>query len=82
MSFNFNFTTLEDINQLRSLIDFMTSQDLDYPRYGEWLQKTESQLERGEKQAILAFHEGKLVGDLVHQICRDDGLGSLVEIKG
>ncbi|MEK6827592.1 MAG: hypothetical protein AABX99_03870, partial [Nanoarchaeota archaeon] len=69
MSFNFNFTTLEDINQLRSLIDFMTSQDLDYPRYGEWLQKTESQLERGEKQAILAFHEGKLVGDLVHQIC-------------
>jgi len=81
MSFNFTFTTLEDIKQIRSLVDFMASQNLDYPRYEEWLQKTESQLERGEKQAILAFQEGRLVGDLVYQVCRDEGLGNLIEIK-
>jgi hypothetical protein len=81
MSFYFTFTNLEDINQLKLLVNFMASQDLDYPHYDEWLQKTENQLERGEKQAILAFSEGKLVGDLVHQVCRDNGLGFLREIK-
>jgi N-acetylglutamate synthase-like GNAT family acetyltransferase len=81
MSFNFTFTTLENIKQLKSLMDFMASQNLDYPNYDEWLQKTESQLERGEKQAILAFDEGRLVGDLVYQVCRDEGLGNLIEIK-
>ncbi|VVB83051.1 Uncharacterised protein [uncultured archaeon] len=81
MSFNFTFTSLEDVKQLRNLVDFMASQDLDYPSYDEWLQKTESQLERGEKQAILAFSEKRLVGDLVHQVCRDNGLGIIREIK-
>ena len=81
MSFNFTFTTLENRNQLRNLVDFMASQNLDYPHYDEWLQKTESQLETGEKEAILAFSEGKLAGDLVHQVCRDNGLGIIKEIK-
>jgi hypothetical protein len=81
MSFYFTFTDLKDINQLGMLIDFMASQDLDYPHYDDWLQKTESQLEKQEKQAILAFSEGKLVGNLVHQVCKDNGLGNLREIK-
>jgi N-acetylglutamate synthase-like GNAT family acetyltransferase len=81
MSFYFTFTDLEDISQLRMLVDFMASQDLDYPHYDDWLQKTESQLERREKQAVLAFSDGKLVGNLVHQVCRDNGLGNLREIK-
>ncbi len=81
MSFNFTFTTLEDIKQLKSLMDFMASQNLDYPHYDKWLQKTESQLEKEEKQAILAFNEGRLVGNLVHQVCRDNGLGIIREIK-
>ncbi len=82
MSFYFTFTSLGDIKQLKMLIDFMASQDRDYPHYHDyWLPKTETQLERGEKQAILAFSEGRLVGDLVHQVCRDSGLGRLREIK-
>jgi len=81
MSFYFNFTHLEDMTQLRLLVDFMASQDLTYPHYDDWLQKTESQIERGEKDAIVAFSEGKLVADLVSQTSRDSGLGLLREIK-
>lgn len=81
MSFCFTFTTLEDIKQLRMLISFMASQDLDYPHYDEWLQRAESQIEKGEKKAIVAFSERRLVGDLVHQVCKDNGLGMLREIK-
>ncbi len=81
MSFYFTFTTLQDIKQLRILVDFMASQDLDYPHYDAWLQRAENQFEREEKSAILGFSERKLVGDLVHQVCKDSGLGNLREIK-
>ncbi|MDO8528391.1 MAG: hypothetical protein Q7S06_00680 [Nanoarchaeota archaeon] len=81
MSFYFNFTTIEDMSQVRALIDFMATQDLDYPHYDDWLQRTESQLEREEKKAVLAFSDGKLVGNIVHQVCRDSGLGTLIELK-
>jgi hypothetical protein len=81
MSFYFTFTTLEDIKELKLLINFMASYNLGYPHYDGWIQKTENQLERGDKQAILAFNEGKLVGNLVYQVCRDNGLGNLREIK-
>lgn len=81
MGFRFTFTELEDIKQLKMLVDFMASQDLDYPYYDEWLQKAENQLEKKEKQAILAFSGGKLAGDLVYQVCKDKGLGNLREIK-
>lgn len=81
MSFYYTFTDLQDMRQVRELIDFMASQDLNYPYYNDWLQKTESQIEKGEKRAILAFSEGKLVADLVTQTCRDNGLGFLIEIK-
>ena len=82
MSFHYSFATLGDARELRMLINFMATQDLGYPGYHErWLPKTEAQLERGEKQAIIAFSERTLVGNLVHQSCRDTGLGSLIEIK-
>jgi N-acetylglutamate synthase-like GNAT family acetyltransferase len=69
------------MSQLRTLIDFMASQNLGYPHYDDWLQKTESQLERGEKKAILAFSDGRLVANLISQTSRDSGLGLLREIK-
>jgi len=81
MSFYFTFTTLEDIGQLKMLMDFMASQDLNYPHYHDWLMKTEDELGREKKKAILAFSGRKLVGNLIHQVCRDSGLGMLAEIK-
>jgi hypothetical protein len=81
MDFHYTFTTLEDMKQLKLLVDFMASQDIDYPHYDEWLQRAESQMEKGEKEAILAFSGRKLAGDLVTQMCKDSGLGSLLEIK-
>lgn len=47
----------------------------------DWIGKTEYQLEIGEKEAILAFSEGRLAGNLVHQDCKDNGPGRLREVK-
>jgi N-acetylglutamate synthase-like GNAT family acetyltransferase len=59
----------------------MASQDLNYPHYDDWLQRTETQIEKGEKRATIALSEGKLVANLITQTCKDSGLGSLIEIK-
>jgi hypothetical protein len=77
----FYFTPLQDMSQLRQLIDFMASRNIRYPHFDDWLQKTDIQLERGDKQAYLAFSGRKLISNLVFQTCRDSGLGHLIEIK-
>jgi ribosomal protein S18 acetylase RimI-like enzyme len=58
---------LGDVKQLKGLISFLAKQDLNYPRYDDWVQKTEYELDSGYKKAILAFSEGKLVGNLIYQ---------------
>jgi len=67
MSFHFHFRGLEDIKDLTNLIDFLALQNLGYPNYDEWMQRTEHELDIGYKHAILAFSENFLVGDLVYQ---------------
>ena len=82
MSFCYSFTTLEDMSQLKQLIDFMATQSVNYPHYHDtWLPKAEHQLSSGEKGAYLAFKEGRFAADLVFQTCRNSGLGILIEIK-
>jgi len=67
MGFHFHFKELQDRSELRDLIDFMILQGLNYPRYEEWVERTEYELDTGYKHAILAFSEGTLVGNLVYQ---------------
>jgi hypothetical protein len=64
---NFQFTDIQTRNELSKLINFLHKQDLNYPKYDTWVQKTESELDSGHKKAILAFSEGKIVGNLVYQ---------------
>ena len=64
---NFQFTNLQSRKELSQVIDFLHKQDLDYPNYDDWVQRTESELDKGYKDVILAFSEGKIVGDLVYQ---------------
>ncbi|MBI2449000.1 GNAT family N-acetyltransferase [Candidatus Pacearchaeota archaeon] len=67
MAFDFNFHGIEDRTDLKELIDFLAYQDLGYPRYQEWVQRTEHELDSGYKKAILAFSERYLVADLIYQ---------------
>ena len=63
----FQFTNLQSRKELSQVIDFLHKQNLGYPNYDDWVQRTESELDGGYKDVILAFSEGKIVGDLVYQ---------------
>jgi len=65
--FHFHFKGLEDKKELRNLIEFLVLQDLGYPNYESWVQKTEHELESGYKGVVLAFSGKQLVGDIVYQ---------------
>jgi len=79
MGFHFHFRELQDTAGLRDLIDFMISQDLNYPGYEEWVQRAEHELNTGYKNAILAFNDSTLVGNLVYQ--QHKGLPHFLELK-
>ena len=79
MDFNYNFTTIQETAQIRNLIDFIALQDLGYPGYGQWVEKTEHELNMGVKGAILAYSEGKLAADLIFQTHKR--IPRVVEIK-
>lgn len=64
---HFNFRDIDSRKDLKELIDFLIKQNLGYPNYEDWVQRTESELDLGYKAAIVAFSDGKLVGDLIHQ---------------
>ena len=67
MKFDFYFRGLESMADVRELTGFLASQDLGYPRYDSWVQKTEHELAAGYKGAVMCFSFGKLAGDLVYQ---------------
>ena len=67
MSFNFSFRTPDSTQDLKQLIDFLMKQDLGYPQYEDWVQRAEQEIDQGYKIAILAFNEGKIVGDVIYQ---------------
>jgi len=65
--FNFRFRLIESMLDVSLAIDFLSKQDLRYPHYDDWVQRTEHEIKAGYKQAILAFSGHHLVGDLVYQ---------------
>jgi len=79
MGFSFRFQSLESSAQLKRLRDFLSWQDLGYPKYKEWVDKAENELKTGYKSAILGSSEGKLVADLIYQPHKN--IPSLMEIK-
>ncbi|MDD4877851.1 MAG: hypothetical protein PHO02_02315 [Candidatus Nanoarchaeia archaeon] len=67
MAFSFTFRTPSDKSDLREAIDFLAKQNLGYPGYDSWVQRTEAELDSGYKTAILAYNDRALVGDLIFQ---------------
>jgi hypothetical protein len=64
---HFKFTDIQSRNELSQLIDFLHKQNLNYPNYDDWIQRTESEIDLGYKNTILAFSNKKIVGDLIYQ---------------
>ena len=65
---NISIRDVDSRPDLKLLVDFLIKQNLGhYPNYEPWVQRSESQIDLGYKKAILAFLDGKLVGDLIHQ---------------
>ena len=79
MPFHFTFRQLEESKDVRMLVNFIASQQLGYPRYDEWVQKTEAEISSGQKSAVLALSDGVLVGDLIYQGHRS--LPGFLELK-
>jgi ribosomal protein S18 acetylase RimI-like enzyme len=75
----FIFRDIGSTSDINTLIDFMSQQPLGYPNYDAWLQRSEPEFHMGYKQAILAFSDLKLIGDLVFQ--PDKYLPKTLEIK-
>ncbi|MBD3259814.1 hypothetical protein GF371_04270 [Candidatus Woesearchaeota archaeon] len=67
MGFDFRFRLADSTNDISLLIDFLSLQDLGYPKYQDWVQRAEQELYGGQKTGILAFSNNRLVGDLVFQ---------------
>ncbi len=63
----FEFTDIQSRNELSQLIDFLHKQNLNYPNYETWVQRTESEIDSGYKKTILAFSDKIIVGDLIYQ---------------
>lgn len=64
---HFEFTDIQSRNELSQLINFLHKQNLNYPDYDDWIQRTESEIDLGYKNTILAFSDKRIVGDLVYQ---------------
>ena len=79
MGFDFNFRQIDSTQDITTLINFMASYPLSYPNYDAWIQRSEPELHMAYKQAILAFSNKTLVGDVVYQ--RHKQFPGTLEIK-
>jgi GNAT superfamily N-acetyltransferase len=72
MALDYRFSTLHagpiaSTTEMKRLTDFLAVQDLGYPAYHAWVQRTEAELVSGWKTAVCAYSEGRLVGNIVWQ---------------
>lgn len=79
MNFDYSFRTANDKLDRADLKKFLQSQSLNYPAYENWVGKAISQLEQGNKSAILVYDNSSLVGDIVLQ--RHKEYSELIELK-
>lgn len=77
--FDYRFVSVEGKKMADRLFYFLAGQDLGYPRYDEWTEKTRWQVLQGDKRAMLAFSNGVVVGDGVYQ--RHLILPRIMEVK-
>lgn len=78
MGIDFAFRKIDSGN-LHLARDFISSQPLSYPNYHSWAEKSLDELSSGIKSGILAFSNGEVVGNVIHQ--QHKQIPSLWELK-
>lgn len=76
---NIAFRQPSDYSDIRALRDFLYHQNLGYPSYDEWVFRATEEIDDGYKQSILAFDDGKIVGNVIFQPHKE--ISNLREIK-
>jgi GNAT superfamily N-acetyltransferase len=76
---NVLFRQPDSYSDIRLLRDFLTRQNLGYPNYDDWVFRATEEIDQGYKQTVLAFDDGKLVGDVIFQPHKE--VSGLREIK-
>lgn len=76
---NISFRTPSSYLEVKNLVDFLWSQNLGYPNYDDWVLRAKSEIDGGYKTAILAFDEGRIVGNVIYQPHKE--LAGIREIK-
>ncbi len=68
MAVDFTIRSIDDTRDLKRLRAFIITQALRYPRHEEWIDKVcIPELESGWKSAIVAWSDGKVIGDAIYQ---------------
>jgi ribosomal protein S18 acetylase RimI-like enzyme len=78
------FTSDRTVRMADEIVDYLLGPRLwipqvDYPDFGDWVQKVHCQLKSEEKRALVAISAGRVVGAVVYQ--RHRALPSAVEVK-
>ena len=76
---DYSFHSLQYTRDVPRLLDFLHGQEMGYPRFDEWLQRTEHELIAGYKQVIIAESDRRVVGDAIFQPHKE--IPPLLEIK-
>lgn len=79
MSFILTFKDISSTADISLVKDFMIEQSLGYPNYEAWVERASHEMDAGYKQAVMAFYNGKMVGDIVFQPHKE--IDKILEIK-
>jgi len=79
MGFKFSFKEIENRNELLKAMNFLSRQNIGYPCYNAWLERTEDETAAGYKKIVLAFYYDEIIGDCVYQPHKNIPL--FIEIK-
>ncbi len=80
MKFDFEFKTIDTEKEVKQVINFIKEYPLNYANYFDWVEKVYYQFMNGEKEAIIAFSENRIIGDLIFQKI-DKGITEIKNIR-
>ncbi len=80
MKIDFKIREIYSNKDLNLLHNFLLYFPISYPNYNKWVNETcIPEINSGRKNAILAFHEDRLIGDIITQ--KHEELSNVLEIK-
>src|SRR3989344_5149832 len=79
MGISFEFRMVESLQDFHRTGEYLHGQDLGYPRYHGWVDKTIHDIASGKKRAIIGLSNGIIVGNIVYRMNGD--VPGLVDVR-